>query len=514
MSSTRSPPTSTSPCKAECKHLIALANALAAVLKTSSFPGTWRARADALLRSTHLETLEGEQALEHLALDLRRRWLHETHSGSGAYMMSPPHGQKKHLPNTARIGYPYDRWLKPRWLELRLNAHRPAPEGWASRSLLFANGMAAITTVLQVYRAFAPRMWPKDGGKKPLSLHWFGGYFEIIKALQLICDNRFQGRKHVQQRTLHDVVEHGNADVILIEPVAADFDLEVFDLEAFIAAWKRRRTKRPCTIIVDASLSGSTFPLETLCKELHADPPALVIHIRSGLKLDQEGLELANVGLLTIWAPDHDGPDSLERLDQVEHSLQVARTTLGASLSQDEYAALSASFFLDRQSLTNHASAVFDNNRKLAHTLAKALKQKDGKQTGGLLTHVAHPCLAPGSDRSWAEAPFVNIGYRPDNASSRAFLRAVLEFEASTRKLCLQSGSSFGFRAHRFEMGFARGLKHKTLRVAMGARKGPSCDGVIALFEELAAYPDFAALRKAYPQIASQKPKDRTQEET
>jgi len=500
------------PCKAECEHLIAMAKRMETVFsapstqKGPSFLTDWLARAEALLNSLKLETVDGEQALENLALDLRRRWLNETHARSGGYMMSPPHAQAKRLANGARIHYPYDRWLKPRLLEDRLKAHRPAPEGWTARSLLFANGMAAITATVQVYRARATKLWPRSK-KTPLSLHWFGGYFEITRALELMCDDHLHGRKHARQAALCQTVARGAADLLLIEPVAADIDLEVFDLDAFIDAWKHRRTKRPCTILVDASLSADTFPVERLCRELADDPPAMIVSVRSALKLDQEGLELANGGLVDLWIPDT--PANQDRLEDFEYALATARTTLGVSLSQDEYAALSAPFFLDASSLTTHAGAVFANNRRLAETLAKSIQPG-----GGLLGRVSHPCLSPDAEKTWAQAPYINLRYRSDGQSARAFLRAVLEYEATVRKLTFRSGSSFGFRGHRFEMGFVRGLKFNTLRVAMGARSGPSLDGVIKLFQELAAYPDFAALRKAYPHIEAQHPKDRTEDET
>jgi len=464
----------------------------------------WLKRARALRDSPTLESIDGEQALDNLALDLRRRWLNETHLGSGRYMMSPPHAQAKSLADGERIHYPYDRWLKPKHLERRLAQHRPPPTGWIGRSLLFANGMSAITTTLQIYRTKAAKLWPRTK-KAPLSLHWFGGYFEITRALELLCDDHLQGRKHSQQAALCKSMTRGAADLVLIEPVAADIDLEVFDLDAFIAAWKRRSTKQPCTIVIDTSLSADTFPVERLCHELADDPPAMIVSIRSALKLDQEGLELANGGLVDVWMSDK--PENLERLDKFEHALALARTTLGVSLSQDEYAALSAPLFISETSLNTHAAAVFANNRHLAQTLNQSLKPD-----GGLLDRISHPSLSPAKDLAWAEAPYINLRYRSDDVSARPFLRTVLEHEATLRKLSFRSGSSFGFRAHRFEMGFVRGVKFNSLRVAMGARRGPSLDGVIALFQELAAYPDFEALRKAYPKIEARHPKDRPDE--
>lgn len=506
-------PTPTQSCSSECVHLIALANGLLNASPTQNEPSflhDWLAQAEAMRDNPTLESLGGERALENLSLDLRRLWLQYAYAHSGDYMMSPPHAQRKYLPDGARIGFPYDRWLKPQVLEQRLDALHPAPKGWRGRAYLFANAMAAITTALQVYRAFAKKTWPQLAAppRRPLSLHWFGGYFEIIKTLHLVCDDHLHGRKHTRQQDLCIAVERGTADLVLIEPVAANVDLEVFDLEAFIRAWKRRpATARPCSIIVDASLSAGVFPIERLCLELSPNPPAMVILIRSGLKLDQEGLELSNAGLLNLWMVDD--PDNAKRFDQFTDTLGVSRTTVGASLSQNEYAALSAPFFLNSDMLTRHAAAVFTNNRELAEALTRTIKPE-----ASLFSQVIHPALGERKQLTWAEAPYINLRYRPDDDTARAFLHAVLQFEARARTLTFQSGSSFGFRGHRFEMGFARGLKHSTLRVAMGGRNGPSKSGVIQLLQDLAAYPDFAALRAAYPQIAAKKSTGPIQEET
>lgn len=493
------------PCLSECTHLIALAEGLQSAAHDETFLNDWFAQAKALRDSPNLETLVGERDLDMLAFDLRYRWLQFTYAQSARYLMSPPQGQRKLLPVNERIGYPYDRWIKPRLLEERLGDLHPAPKGWKGRAILFANGMAALSATLQMYRGQSHKMWTRPPG--PLSLHWFGGYFEIIKVLHLVCDDFLHGRKHAHQQGLNDAVERGIADLVLIEPVAADMSLAVFDLDGFIAAWQRRTVKRPCTIIIDASLSGPVFPVDKLCTSLRADPPAMVIAIRSGLKLDQQGLELANAGLVNVYLPNTSS--GAKRLERVEDRFKTTRTTLGVGVSQDEYAALTAPFFLNRTSLAQHSRAVFTNNRRFAEALAPHVKGRNG-----LIADISHPCLGPSRALDWAQAPFVTVRYRGDQNNARAFMRAVLEFEAQARKLCLVPGSSFGFRGHRFEMGFSGDLKHTTLRVAMGARQGPSIDAIIKLFQDLCAFANFAALREAYPQLVKDKPKDRTDEES
>lgn len=489
------------PMRREAEHLLTLAGELAAVLPAgeAAIFQPWRDQVHGLLDNPELETLKGEQALEALSLDLRYLWLRVAHNQSARYLMSPPHSDQKVLPDKSPMGYPYDRWLKPEFLEDRLTALHPAPDGWLSEGVVLSSGMAAIHTVLQHHRAIVGELWTRPHG--PVTLHWYGGYFEITRTLRMVCSAAFQARRHAQQQTLHDIVSKGAGDMVLIEPVAADINLEIFDLDAFITAWKSRSAERPCVIIVDTSLVGGTFPIHRLCTELGPNPPALVVQIRSGLKLDQEGLELGNVGLVNLYmAPGGDNQDQLHR---IANSLREARTTFGTGPSHDVCAALSAPFFLSRQSLDHHASAVFANNAAFAQALSQ--------HTGGLIKAVLHPSLVTASlvssnDQPWAVAPYVNIRYASDDESDRNLFGRILEHEARERGPWLRAGSSFGFRAHRFELGFVRGFKFDSLRVAIGSRAGPSLNGVIQLFKDLAAYPTFAALREAYPQLAALHP--------
>lgn len=511
----------------EAERLLALADEINAFLPDgqAEFLQPWRGKVRAWLANPILESLAGERALHALALELRYRWLRHAHAQSGQFMMSPPHNQRKRLPDMKPFGFPYDRWLKPEFLERRLDGQRPAPPGWAGESVVFSSGMSAITTLLQHHRAGVQQFWPS--ARNGLALHWSGGYFELSRALRLLCDGGLMGRHHAKQATLCEAVAQGRDDIVLIEPVAADIHLGVFDLDAFIAAWKKRDTNRACMVMVDTSLTGDAFPLHRLCTGTGPRPPALVVQVSSGLKLDQEGLELANAGLATLYMPDDEKNAAL--LKRVADSLRLARTTLGASLSQDEYAALSAPFFLSTTSLARHSQAVHANNAAFAQALAPLAKAQ-----GALWTGVIHPCLSADKDLPWAVSPFVNLRYAHDDAApqgddpqsaaeadgetsghggaARDVLRAVLETEIRKRNLVFQSGSSFGFRDHRFEMGFVRGVKSDSLRIALGSRAGPSLDGIIKLFQDLAAYPDFAALRRAYPDILTEHLKHRTRE--
>ena len=62
-----------------------------------------------------------------------------------------------------------------------------------------------------------------------------------------------------------------------------------------------------------------------------------------------------------------------------------------------------------------------------------------------------------------------------------------LDREAEARGLLIERGGSFGFRGHRYEVIEPETGEPPFLRVALGARDGHSCRGVIELMAEFAA---------------------------
>jgi hypothetical protein len=169
------------------------------------------------------------------------------------------------------------------------------------------------------------------------------------------------------------------------------------------------------------------------------------------------------------------------------------RTIQGTGLSMDEMCLLDAPFFLDPAQFTAYSHAVFHNNALLAQAMAGP---------SGLFSRVVHPSLSAHARLPWAQAPFVVFHMHEDTLDVHGRLLAIVAHEARQRKLCLQMGSSFGFRGHRFEVILPRlSDKRGLFKVAMGARSGPSRDGVIELFLELAALRNAGELRERWPHV-------------
>ncbi len=358
-----------------------------------------------------------EMRLELAARHLRRRCLQAAHAAADRCWKSPPQGQALRTAAGQAVDHGYERELHPALLERRLGAMAPAPDGWQADHLLFSSGQAALTAILLTL--------------KPGRIDHVGGYFETRDLIELTGGDY---RRHV---SLHGVPRH--VDLLLVEPVFCADGLHWLDLAGLAAT-------RPGVLVLDTTLAGATFAY----RDVLAVAEGPVVMLRSGLKLDQAGLELANVGIVSVYRR---GDGRLGR------DLRRVRGLIGAGLTLDEMAALEAPWFLDQAHAGAYASAVFASNAALAGAL--------------------------GIERS-GHAPFCVLHPDDDDPETCRALERVVEAEAKRRGLLFDRGGSFGFRGHRFEAVIPDPAQGRPfLRIAMGARAGWSRDGIIELLARL-----------------------------
>jgi hypothetical protein len=480
-------------CREEAQDLLALAEPLTdAVPRIGDALSRWRAALLSLLEGPEVETLAGEQKLDALTAALRETWLRAAHSYSNPQWKSPPHALKRALPGGGSISYNYERALRPTSIETRLAAFRPAPPGWDEAHLVFASGMAAISTLLQAHLRLAR---PRTGDPTMLAALW-GGYFETYILLDTLRGPGFGWFRPATQAELAEATSKGAYDVLIAEPVTYDWDLAVLDLDLLRDAWAQRSASpRPGAIVLDTTLSGDELSHTRLLETFGDSPPALVAVVSSGSKLDQQGLELTNVGLLSLFTP----AGATRPAGDIARYLEKLRSSFGTGLSLDELVVLEAPFFLDRAGSTRFARAVFESNAILARRVTRL---------GGLFASLNHPARRPEDGCPWAVGPFVVFDLRQEAPEHHRLLLAVVQEEARRRGLSLTLGSSFGFRGHRFEAIQPEPMGSKGLfKVALGARGGPSREGIVELFDTLSSYPDIQALRRTFsPAIPARAP--------
>lgn len=382
-----------------------------------------------------------DEAMFHL----RRAWLEKAHRPGDRILKSPCEGEAAHLPGGADIPFGYERELDAGLLEKREPLCYEVPRGWQSVRVLCRSGQAALSCLLHLLarRLKAP---------SPPTLVHAGRYFETAALLDLWPRQVFdRGAANATQ-----------VDVLIGEPVHCDGQFGLSDPSAI------PRVRQ--ALLVDTTLTGPNLDLPAWLDRLDGSFAAV---FRSGLKLDQAGLELANVGIVQIFVREGSHPDAAEAADL----LKQIRGLTGSGLTLDEMTALSAPWFLDRAYFSQYTHRLFANNAALAQAIGTR---------STLFEDRCHPSLiAPG-----AVAPFCALRLRHGDAAAHVRLHQRVEAEIDRRNLKLDKGGSFGFRGDRYELIEPDPeAGNPFLRVALGYRGGANRDGIIELFKELSALP-------------------------
>lgn len=383
-------------------------------------------------------------SLDAAALDLRRAWLAKAHRPADATLKSPCDGEVSRLPDGQSICFGYERELSACLLERRAPLCHPVPRGWQSARILYRSGQAALSGLLHHLAQAEAEL--------PLTLHHAGCYFETTSLLDLWPRQVF-------------TPSDGSAsyvDVLIGEPVHCDgqFGLSLPD----------RLPLARRALVLDTTMTGLHLNIAPWFKRFEGSFAAV---FRSGLKLDQAGLELANVGIVQLFVRDGASLD----LAATAAALERIRALTGTGLTLDELAALSAPWFLDRGYIDHYTAQVFENNAALARAIGTDSPLFDNR---------CHPSLLSPE----AVAPFCALELRVGDAQTHRRLLRHVEAEIARRGLALAKGGSFGFRAHRYELIEPEPEAGRPfLRVAMGYRGGPDRDRVVGFFGELAALP-------------------------
>ena len=374
-----------------------------------------------------------ERQLDAAAMELRRRWLQLAHRPADVTLKSPCDGEVAYMPVGQTVRFGYERGIDMSSIERRGEDYLDRVSGWESEIVLFRSGQAALAGLLHF--AVSTR-----GGFGAVTVAHAGAYFETASLLK-----SWPGR--VLRRS------EGEADIVIAEPVWCD---GAFSCNDALPVARQ-------VLILDTTLAGPGCDLRPY---LRAAACPLVIAYSSGLKLDQAGLELANAGIVRLYARRDVG--------SVAAALRNIRSLVGTGLTLDEMSALSAPWFMDRRYADRYVGAIFANNRRLAAAI--------GSRSSVFAPH-CHPSL----QRQGADAPFCALQLNAPSPQGYRALERLITLECERRDIVVTKGGSFGFRGDRFELIEPEpGQGEPFLRVAMGWRDGWSCRRLCALFEELA----------------------------
>lgn len=437
---------------AELEDLAALAAQLRKSFpQSTAFLRSWDRHCAALAASSPSTALWAEEALDDLATQLRKVCLRVANLYSVRVYRSPPDHQMPRTSEEHPLDFGYERDIRPAELEARIVASAVPAPGWDGAHLLFSSGQSALHAILIAARRAV-------GARAPCTLRHLGSYFETQDLIGLLAE-----------AGLFDTTADGDddhPDLVIYEPVHCTpegQDAATIDSAAFERLCRERA---PRVIICDTTLCRQRFDHARLFAfAAGIDPSPLLIMFRSGLKLDQGGLELANVGIVSIFGR---AERSATGLRDFVAQLRRIRTLTDSGLRFEDINALGVPWFLGEGS-HQYADRIFANNAELAYSY----RDVDGKG-------FRHPALQDGD----SVAPFcLLMGKRADPALYRR-LEDLIEVEARRRGILLQRGGSFGFRGHRYQAIIPK-VGRPFIRLALGARRDHSCLAIREMLEEM-----------------------------
>jgi len=182
-------------------------------------------------------------------------------------------------------------------------------------------------------------------------------------------------------------------------------------------------------------------------------------------------MELSSVGVLTAFTPE----DATTPARKLGDTVRKIRTLLGLGLTFADVAILEAPWFLDREYTETYQHGIFDNNARLASAV---------EADNCIFRGTFHPSIIPDCPPP-RTAPYCVFRLQNDNCEGLVRLEKLLQRETRNRGILLDSGGSFGFRGHRFEIVRPEDGSEPFLRVALGRRPGWSCDQITLLMSEV-----------------------------
>ena len=403
-----------------------------------------------------------ESALDDAARRLRITCLKAAHDATDQTLRSPTQNDKPCGPGGRRISFGYERDLDPRNIERKLAQMQSGSRSWQRAHLAFSSGQSALACIALALR----ELLPKARAEAPLRILHYGGYFETAALFRLY---ERSGLYRYESWAAAQILPQEPPDVVVFEPVYYDGSIGLVAGEIEILQRLLSGADNPIVVIIDTTLIGLGFPLGAFLAGLPKFN-GLVVALRSGLKLDQAGLELANVGLASIFGKLQGTMSAASLAD----ALREIRTLTGANLSFDAVNALDFPWCLNASYMSGYCDRVFVNNARFASALSEA-------GNFGQVTHPQRHVHAP----VWAQAPFCVLQLRDHRpANYRGLADQIME---ASRRRCikLDQGGSFGFRGHRFDVIFPEDETPPFIRVALGCRTGAGLKEVTRLWTEL-----------------------------
>ena len=184
-------------------------------------------------------------------------------------------------------------------------------QGMKRKTFLFSSGMAAISHMFYCFSSFL---------KNNLIVQSSIGYFETKYFLKVLAS--------MGNIVKFDFRSNLNANLFYFEPIKYDATLSLTDIDVVLRRINESDAKIKF-VIMDSTMHNRTKIFDHLIDKIQNVKNVIFCDIRSGLKLDQEGLELSNLGVSTIFV----SKSNVQLIEAIRRYIEQYKSLTGANLS-------------------------------------------------------------------------------------------------------------------------------------------------------------------------------------
>ncbi len=249
--------------------------------------------------------------------------------------------------------------------------------------------------------------------------------------------------------------ENKNCNVYIFEPIKYLLSLEVTNIEILIEEINSSCSKI-IFVIMDSTMHNYNELFEGINKELKSNKKNVVfINVRSGIKMDQQGLEIGNLGVATWYVHKKNSKYAKMLFDFIDHYKGI----LGDNISYNKLV-----------SLEMFSSALSRQYSRIVHTTAFDFAHSIVVKSNKYIKQVIYPELKYKNEN--LVMPFLFIKFDLKNAEEYNQLLENIVGICATEGLVLPYRNSFGFRYPSIEYIYDYRTDENVIKLYLGVYKG------------------------------------------
>lgn len=340
--------------------------------------------------------------------------------------------------NSTNYTYDYERTIKYRNLEEKFHSKSLYLDGF---TLFYRSGMSTITSIINLILKFY----------KSITCVSHIGYYESV----LLLNDCKQYISNLDFNVCSSGVG-ANAEFYFIEFVKANFKFDTIDFSDILNQLPQKSNKL-VFVVFDISFLGDSFNFDEVLRLLKNYRRLIIIFFRSGLKLDQQGLELINLGILSLYLTS----DLYYIKNSLLDFMQENRSRTGLSLS------LMDSFILNdiiTMRDTTYSKKILTNT---SYFISQLKISELSFVSEVICANVEYANI------DYHSTPYFFIKLKDADEKDYINLCKLIKYEFLKVGLEINFRTSFGFRNISFEYVKNRNIKNsEVLKIAPGVMRG------------------------------------------